>query len=571
MNYRIQNLFFTAIALIFAALGVAQNQSAPGTDRQLKKAPPAIQQIFNEANIYVRSGEFSKAQEKLNEAGKRADQLPPDPTALTANELKTEVKIRQAQLLMNGATKERLEASLKLFDEVAFSGQLASPSQKAVAQVNASFILMELERFQEAADRMKSFDWSQIDVPQWPLLHFNYGRALEKAGQPEAAIAEYAKSVAGSAAFEPAVTTFAAGIVQRNSPKIFEFGELLIDNGAPQCAINVVASLLRSSALKNPDAERDAMRVLLIAWSRVYTEPEPFERQQSKLITAVPANSAWSALLEDVRRARIAELSLERIRARHPGDLKPLMPFDWSTSPERGLRDAFASFLAATAAPFLQSKAPKQRAEKARAIATIDSERKRQAFARVYGAWTISPSDLALARQVAALAHDFQQEVDPEGVARSQLIDTIMVEKGRSYRVPVKSEKDWENLLRLHTFLGLQFEAEKNWGDENNPRSSIGQWTFGVEAEKRIRELKSNANYRAPGLYERLAFSLQTKGRSEEAFARYVDAGEGYLTSGNVPLARRAANAASELPVTATNEEKTRLAVLNEKIKARGD
>jgi hypothetical protein len=537
------------LALGWDAPCLAQSKETRG-GRALQIAPPSVQRLFGEANQSLQKGDLRRADEQLKAAAQEIEKTRPGDNLLPARELKADLLIRQGQLLLRETGKsDRLEESLQLFRQVATADDLGSPRQKAIAQVNAGAVLMRLNRPAEAADIMENCDWDQFDAHQWNVLYFNSARALDEAGRSEKALERYSKSLKYDPDFAPAaerLEALAMKMAGKDPAQIRQVGQQILDWGATRGAARFAVKMLPASADAQSAAAQNALGLLLLAWARAYSSPEQFERDQAPLLTSL-SHPNWQPFLNEVRAAQRAELNLGQILAREPGTLEPLVPFTWSSRAESDLRNDFATYLAATARYFLQKTGGKDRAQ-----AKIEPARLRQAFARIYGAWTLHPEDLERARQVAWLTHDFRQDVDPDQIARRRLIDGLFRQKGTLYFLEAKTDSDWENLLELHTFLGLIFESDKNWGSTSDPRSALGQWSLAIRAEEQIRQLRQDADYRAPGLHERLAACLAADRQPELALDSYVTAGEGYLKLNNAPLARNMLEAVRKLPVSPT-------------------
>jgi tetratricopeptide (TPR) repeat protein len=541
-----------AMILGMPLVGQAQNRSF-SSGKPVSGASPTVQKLLRDANKNLQDGKPSEAQAKVTEAVREADRTLKSNPDKNAGEVKTGLLIRQGQLMMQNATNaSNLEQSLKIFEQVARESN--SPREKALAEVNKGAALMRLNRPQAAANVLEECDWNQFDWPQWPVLYYNSARALEESGQTDKALQRYAKSLVYEPTFDQAaqrLEALAAKLAGPDGEKIYETGRHLVELGVPRNAINFALQSLKSPAGKKA-LENSALRVLLLAWSRTYVNPEVFD-SDLELASEVLSSPRFAPLVKDVRAATREPLRVENIRVRKPGSNEILPPFEWASTSDSPVRDAFASFLAATARPYM-AKTPGDRSE-----GKINNQRLTQAFARIYGAWTLSPNDLELARQVAWLTHDFGEQVDPNGFAREQLTDMVFVTKGILYRVPVKTAADWQNLLELHTFLGLLFEADKKWGDEYNVQSAIGQWNLAIRAEEEVRRLKQDDSYFAPGLREHLGNCYATIDRKPQTFDLYVEAGQGFLKLGDVLQSKRMADAARDLGITPGSDAKKRL------------
>lgn len=543
---------FAAIVAVAAApcLCFAQLIESKPTVPSLKPLSPQVQQLYKEANQSYKAKNYSEAVGKLQAAQKQAEQAPKDDLFREGREVWAGGKLMEAQALLKRGQDADLAKSLEIFTEIGKSDKLATARQRAVAQMNAATVHMRLKQPDEAVKLMYECDWDQIERSQRPVLFFNYGRALEESGKPEEAIIRYARSLANDREYQPAAARLqriTLQLAQEDDKKIVPLGESLIREGAASNAATFAVGMLMKEL--SPAQERAAIQVLLRAWTNDYVTQERFEEDYGTILAKL-LDSPRKPLAEEVRLATNPEFTLILKEASHVGIN---LTFPWCLSFEREpIRGDFALFVAATARPYLEAMGEDDLlAPKSRSI--------QQAFLRVYAAWLINPLDFDLCQQLAWLTHDFRAQVDPKGDVRTRLIGRMFSEKGNLYLLEGKTLQDWEKILRLHTSLGQIFDADKKWGDEKTVDSSIAQWTFAINAEKQIRELKPESDYRAPGLHEHLARCLTAKQRLQEAFDHYIEAGNGYLARKNVTFARRMADSAREIEPVAGRAKLSRL------------
>lgn len=557
MNNTLKIALIYAIVLNVASVGSGQSPDKYNPEKESSRLLPSIQELINQSSQDFDTGDLKKAQASLDEAGNATKKLPQDGGKGLAKELNAEILIRKGQLALKD---NDIPKSIELFNQVVKDP--ANPRQKAVAQVNAAAAHMRAKQAEKAVVLMKECDWDQLDPGQLPILYYNYARALEESGKFEEAVIRYARSLRSNYDFEPSskrLQTLALRISGDDPAKVDEIGRQLNYLEVPSVAANYAIALLNDERI-DPQSElaQSSLAVLLNAWAQLYTNPDSFAKDNVEALRIL-SQAKWTPFLMDVQAAQRVTLNLQGYLSRRLDSRLSLAPFEWCTSGDRPkVRDAFALYLAATADPYLQQALRNTRAKDSGTRHNLE-----QAFTRVYGAWTLNPGDLGLARRVASLTHDFRTIIDPEGVARNRLVEAMMEQKGATYErlgeVHGNDVDEWKNVLELHTFLGLLFEADGIYGDEGIVRSAIGQWTYALRAANMIRELTDNGDYRFPGLYEHLATCLSGKKDLSKAFDRYVQAADEYLAGKQFTLAKRAVDSVNRLEYAPTAEQKTRL------------
>ena len=519
-----------------------------------KPLPPKVQELYKEADESIKAKNYPEAVNKLKQAQLQAEQLPKEDRF--RNEVVAGAILRQAQTKIKGNNPADLEASLELFNQVAGSDKLGTPRQRAVAAMNSATVLMMLKRPGEAADAIKKSDWREIDRSQYPVLLFNYARALEDSEQSEKAIRRYARSLSHDPNYESAairLQQLAIKYVGQDEQKILEVGQIIVEEGATPNTVRFAVQIMNQKPPPFEPEQNAAAEVLLRAWSKSFVSAKRFEEDYESLLDRL-LDSPWKELVSEVRTVIRPETSPAAFAS--PTAIKKAFP--WCTSWERSqVRQGFAAFLAASARPEWEAAGGKEQAG-------VSAKR---AFARVYAAWKINPNDFDICQRVAWMTHDFRKDVDPDGKVRDELITSMIHEKSKLYDLQGKNAKDWENILRMHTSLGLIFEADGKWGSEKLVASSIAQWSFAINAEQRIRELEPEADFRAPGLHEHLASCLLKKDRWQDAFDHLLKAAEGHLVDKNFERARLAADQARKLVPKANPESVSRLSLLEAEIK----
>jgi tetratricopeptide (TPR) repeat protein len=542
MNCTCVRVLLTMSAVVHATDCAAQSKSGAPVNR---KPPDSVQLLFDQANQGFKAKQFEQANEKLNEALQQARQLPPD-TVTAPKEVEGEVLIRRGQVLMNGDGKKgNLDEALKIFEKVASSDEFGSARLKSVAKVNAGAVYMRMGRPDDAVKVMRECDFNEIEPQHRHVLSFNLGRALESSNKPHEALFEYASSLALDPGFGPAVKRL-EDLMNKSAAedpvRAVADGERLNAMGFSQpAAKQAIAVLDRHQDWKRGPGSA-AVSLLLKAWSRNYLEPKQFERENAAFLES-HLNSQGASLVREVRRAQTEHLPLSEIISREPERGAFFSQFEWCTSGSEEISAAFALYLAATARPFLEKTVAEQESGK------LEVERIQQAFARIYGGWIIDPTNVELAQKVAWLTHDYRKQIDPEQIARGRLVDSLMRTKSARYQLKAKSVEDWEALLLLHTSLAKMFERDREWGNEDEVRSAVAQWTYAIRAEQEVRELSKNGEYRAPGLHSRLASCLHVTNRPRDAFGHHMEAARGFLNSGQLERAETETARARNLPI----------------------
>jgi tetratricopeptide (TPR) repeat protein len=379
----------------------------------------------------------------------------------------------------------------------------------------------------------------------------NKGNALEKANQPDKALALYRDALEKQPRYEPAAEGAFRLLLERpteqGTREALRLARELSDRGQGDVAVRQVRACLER--WPNPNAPA-LLTVLVRHYAATTLCPEDYRSREAKALQDLARKvPALQGHVGEIDRAYLGDFAPTFSRA----ELATLFP-NWSRAGEG--RKAFAALLKVIGDAYYPTSAGSgKRGPSYRPSGEQRDPRK--ALARYAASWGLDPEDTEAALYVASVLRD-SPGLDPDRRWYWQFVDALMEIKGERYKIEVKTAADWDNLLRLHLLLGSLFEQEKKWGPEENPYSALFQWSRALKAEAQLRKLDP-ASPPAPLLHARLGDAYRETGRPAEAWARYLAAAEGFVALKDRPAAEKAVQQAKALGRELTPVDKARL------------
>jgi hypothetical protein len=165
-------------------------------------------------------------------------------------------------------------------------------------------------------------------------------------------------------------------------------------------------------------------------------------------------------------------------------------------------------------------------------------------------AWIFDPANTEAALYAASLMLEKRSTLDPQGSGITELTHRLFQQKGAGYAVPVKTHRDWLNLLPLHLILATVYEKLGKWGSENDAECAIFQLYRAVQIEDLLRR-EDPEFVASPATSQRLARAYRSASRPEDAWQQFLKAAEGFVFYQQVAEAKKSLAEARALPLAA--------------------
>ncbi len=369
---------------------------------------------------------------------------------------------------------------------------------------------VELLRSRDASKAVQLL--ASLDVDHLPGLsaatrsryQYNYGRALESAGNSNAANA-YLASLRWDTSFEAAAEALMR-LARASEPAVCvetaaSLSDLLIEGGSLALAER---ALLQSLEVPEWSAFGDASARLLESlvrlWTAMRSEIVDFQQAWGLLLNGLMVEDTSPELrrrLREIFAAFLLPLSIE-FDANQAQQLFPA----WSNSPSDAV--IFSQLLTRIGDAYLRANEPQQ------------------ALQRYALAWSMNHENAEPALYIANILMWFPQEVD----SSDELLDDFVEELFGGGREP-NFPDDLPNTLRLYSVLGEIFAKKESWGSPSEPKSAIFQWEQAVGVQKRLDDEHMLAQA-VPVLHQNLADAYMQTGETSLAKRYYLRAAEGY-------------------------------------------
>jgi Tfp pilus assembly protein PilF len=438
--------------------------------------------------------------------------------------------------------------------------------------------LRELEAIQDA---MKSDRYRQVR----PRFLFNYGEALQAAGDARRAQAVYQEAITLAPDLTPAAEAASRLALAANSesigiPATIDLVRQLLRNqdyraaethlraafdtrhwlGHPQFprVVAALASLL-AAAPPSAAAARERLALREKALDEQLQSDIIDRRQHDRLLAAARStfetdseqlafDLGWRPMLE-AQRGFVNPTAARRITDLIDAFAAPEFPLILNPGAARSAYDhwwaggegdqrAFAALLRHRGDTLRRTGQPSR------------------AVSRYALSWALDIENVEPALQLAdLLLSDTDKTADPTGSVLGTFINELFRGKGEAYL-----GEDLENILRFHTILGTIFERQGRWGPPHNPMSAAFQWEHALQIQQRLlRRATPTRLQSVPGLHAKLAHAYGALGNPQRAWQEFVEAGEGYVAAGRPADARSMIDETHRLGDVATAADKQRL------------
>ena len=444
---------------------------------------------------YARAqGDLAGAKSAFNEARQAAK------TEKTTG-LEAQAALQYARTIQSLETpqlnKENVAEARTAYAEVI---RLGTPQQRVHAQNDLAVLSLRQGDPQEAVATLRQVDTGAVEPGQRSLYAYNFGRALELAGNGREAYQKYTQALEQDPGFGPATEGAFRLLRESGSAQVAEtarLAETLLGRGQPESAGRELRRALEAWAAQ-PDAQR-LLAVLLRYYVAATLDPPGFRKEEMPFLKRVSDRGPQLAP------------AIKQVAAAYAGDVPAFV--------ERGSARGF--FNAWSPEPWKVE--PFSRLLKVIGDSYDRAEQPRQALALYSGAWSLDPANTEAGLYVALTLRDHGEGLDPGGRLLSRMTESIFEEKGIAYQ-----KQDWLNILRQHVLLATIFEKEDRWGPRSNPQSAIFQWTNALKADDRIRQRDPNFPL-SPGIYLHLGECHARVGDPNLAWSAYAKASYAFL------------------------------------------
>jgi len=477
-------------------------------------------------------GEWGKAAESYEKAAQMASTV----------EERAEAKLNLAQAWAR--SRDKLGQSEQMYRQVIedTSSQSLKPDLQKLrlrAQNNLANLLFVQGKTAAAADQLAAIEPEMKraeNARSRPAYLYNFGCALEAAGQKDRAFALFEESATLDPTMRPSIesafrTAYGSSSETRGIPQMASLLKKLTENRDLQTADRYLrASLTQSHWIGHPQYDRllVALVQLLTAAS---TGPQDYVSRWQKDLgpLASKLSGGTASRLADISAAYEKPLPI----LFEPHELGPVFR-DWQNTREQ--QQAFSQFLKMIGDFYSRSGSPEM------------------ALQRYSTAWRMYPENMEAALYMTNTLLAFQEKLDPQGQLVQKLVEGLFHGKGQAYL----SGGDWANILRFHTLLGTIFEKQKSWGSSSDPRSAVFQWEHALRAhDQLVRSNPSSASV-VPGLNEKLALAYEATGQKPRAWEQHVKAAEGYVRLGQMEAASSSVRQADRIQVSPSQLEQQR-------------
>ena len=435
--------------------------------------------------------------------------------------------LNTARTLQAGLAVQAVDPSLRPLMvsnyELAISN--AAPPQQALARNNLATLYLKDRKPREAAQLLRQVDWSSVDPNEEHFCRYNLGKAEELIGNGGAAFEQYRLAISKQPRYEPAVrSAFRLLMASSNVTAIATLAEDLAERKEAASAARHLRTALGRFA-HAPNAER-LISALAYCHVQMRTTPPDYQPTDQTFLDTIAARAPRLApMITQLHRAFAADVS----------------PTDY--------RQAFAAWTGASTTlskvllgvgnfhsrPEAESPGP---------------EPYRKALNCYMAAWMFDLSNTEAALYAASLMLEKRALLDPQGSGITELTHRLFQQKGAGYAVPVKTHRDWLNLLPLHLVLATVYEKMGRWGSENDAECAIFQLYRAVQIEDLLR--RGDPEFVAsPATSQRLARAYRSANRPEDAWQQYLKAAEGFVFYQQAGEAKKSLAEARALPLAA--------------------
>jgi tetratricopeptide (TPR) repeat protein len=519
-------------------------QPALGPQRAGKSAG----QVLEEGKQAQRAGDLPRAIQKFEDAKRLAveagdTKVGASAASRQAQVIQSSINVERAPRVQAGAT---VADAVKNYEFVIANG---AAQEKTLARNNLGTLLLQQGKSAEAVQVLEGMDFSSIQQSSRFIAYYNLGRAKEANNARAGALASYQEAIRFDPSYVPAIEGAFRILLESTPPNVKVMANLatnLILRGEAQIADPELRQALLRSA-REPDAQYLFAARLMYYISTSMT-PWAFEKSEKPFLSQLTERGpALAPAVQEVSRSFSADMPImfdaSKVRDLFPSWTKP----PWGVRPFALLLRKVGEFYASSAGG-------------------QPTEQTQKALACYCASWMLDERDTEPALAIASLLRERKERLPSAKELTDRFVAAVFDVKSGLYRfgMPERTE-DYVNLLRLHLILASIFEDRGMWTGPD-PQSVIFQLSRAVELEKELR--RRTADYTpSPGLHERLGAALEHTGAEGRVWEAYVQAAESFARAGNAARARTALGKAQSRSIVLSDDQKQRLARLEESIK----
>jgi tetratricopeptide (TPR) repeat protein len=292
---------------------------------------------------------------------------------------------------------------------------------------------------------------------------YNYGRALEKAGDLRQAYAIQREAMKADPSYGRAAQV-AAGLALRAPHEYMGIPELVavLEHQLAARLFSDAASSLKDGLRKARWIRHDQYPALVGMLVRYFAgagvDPQTYKSEWQTLLGEIVGNSSlWHA----------CEPMLKQIETVYAGRL----PAAFNRDQDKALRDLWASavdahslsqFLTVVGDHFYRSR------------------NHRGALGCYSRAWSLDTANMQAGLYAANILlldqRSGRRRLDPNGALLAKLVELLWDFKAVSYM-----GEDWDRIVKFHIILGTIFETQEQWGPPGEPASAYYQWNHAMQ------------------------------------------------------------------------------------------
>lgn len=439
------------------------------------------------------------------------------------------------------AEKAQRQALIITKYEAAVTG--LPPAQRAFARNNLAVAYIQKGDASAAVQAMQAMEWTTVDPAQVSLCRFNFGRAQELQGDRSGALQQYRQAIEAEPDYAPAVdAAFRLLLAAENLGEVAVLAGELAERGQARSAVEHLRAALEAQPT-SPQADR-----VIVALARALASPSvdlaSYEKDIAPQLDAVAKRALGLGGLVTGMNLAISG--------------------DFPASFSNGVQARrFVAWAKVDSGQQALSKLLKNAGDfHAR---NTGEKSAAAALSRYAAGWALDRQNIDAALYAAAMLQG-HRELDREGALLNVLIEQLFSQKGEGLAIPIKSNDDLKNIMRLHLVLAEIFEREKKWGPVADPRTATFQLAHAIAIQEQLGKTDSSVAP-SPEVYGRAARAFQEASTPAHALEFYTKAAEGYLHYGATALARESVKSAAALSIPVDSSHQARLDGVTQKLR----
>ena len=351
--------------------------------------------------------------------------------------------------------------------------------------------LLRQKRIDTALDTMRGVEAALADESVDPVARsrslYNYGKALELAGNFERAHHKYELAMKIDPGFTKAVRSAAEMARESRSesagiPQTMAATNVLLD----QLDYEAVATNLRAAMQMDRWVPHDLHPQLVRQFVRYLTaaniDPNTFETQESDFLVRLqrrrPLNSHSRRMIRSIQDIYHGRLPGPNMAPRRSGQISDI----WKESLDPNVPEIPFAFLS----DFLKMVGDYYYGQP-------DMASRETALACYSHAWALNTKNMEAGLYVADILFYAMKNpdtgLDTNGYLLDEFIRQLFLDKNVEYLRVVG--KDWERILKCHIVLASIFEDKERWGPLTDSRTALFQWQLAQNALRRLDRSKT--------------------------------------------------------------------------------